>query len=154
MPHTSLLPGKNDPDIPEMVTMCTFRIMGSDIVCTMASHAGQLQLNYAEPVMIYHILSGIRVLSSAFDSLANHCVSGIVANEEHCRKLVHNSVGIVTCLLPFIGYKACCLAAKTAIKEDRAVAEVLVTEGYMTQEKLDEILVPEKLVQPGKLAKQ
>lgn len=151
-PHTSLIPGKNDPDIPEMVTMCTYRIMGSDIVCTMASHAAQLELNYAEPVMIFHILSGIRVLASAFDSLAKHCIKGINANKDRCSDMVQNSVGIVTCLLPFIGYKNCAKAAKIAINENRSVSEVLVTDGYMSKEQLDKVMVPENLVQPGKLA--
>merc|ERR1712083_934627 len=102
--------------------------------------------------MIYSILSSLRVLSSALDSLSNHCVKGIEANHEHCDKLVNNSVGIVTCLLPFIGYKNCAKAAKVATENDRSVAEVLVTDGYISQEKLDGLLVPEKMVMPVKLA--
>jgi aspartate ammonia-lyase len=151
-PHTSLIPGKNDPDICEMVQMCAFRVIGGNLASTMASHAGQLELNYAEPLMIYHCLAGIKMLSAAFDSLTDNCVKGIVANEAHCKKLVSNSVGIVTCLLPFIGYKNCARAAKIATDNNRSISEVLVTEGFLTQEKLDSLMVPENMVKPVRLA--
>merc|ERR1719401_448335 len=118
----------------------------------MASHAAQLDLNYAEPVMIFHILRSIRMLSSAFGSLANYCIKDIKANAEHCKELVHNSAAIVTCLLPYIGYKKCTLASKIAIAENRSIGDVLIKEGMCTQAQLDEILVPEKMVRAGKLA--
>merc|ERR1711937_251820 len=103
-----------------------------------------MELNYAEPVMIYNILSSIKVMSSALDSLTNHCVKDTVANKEHCQQLVDNSVGIVTCLLPYIGYKNSAKAAKLAIEGDRSITEVLLTEGFITEEKLKEVMVPEK----------
>jgi len=153
-PQTSLIPGKNDPDIPEMVTMCAYRIVGADTVCAMASHAGQLQLNVMEPVMIYRILDSIDMLSSAFHSLARSCISKIVANESNCKALVNNSIGIVTALLPTIGYKNCSRAAAIANKEGKSLIDVLLEEKMMTKEQIARELVPEKMVTASKLAKR
>lgn len=153
-PQTSLIPGKNDPDIPEMVTMCAYRIVGADTVCAMASHAGQLQLNVMEPVMIYRILDSIDMLSSAFHSLARSCISKIVANESNCKALVNNSIGIVTALLPTIGYKNCSRAAAIANKEGKSLIAVLLEEKMMTEEQIARELVPEKMVTASKLAKR
>eukprot|EP01062_Namystynia_karyoxenos_P040011 TRINITY_DN2916_c0_g1_i4.p1 TRINITY_DN2916_c0_g1~~TRINITY_DN2916_c0_g1_i4.p1 ORF type:complete len:1432 (+),score=549.37 TRINITY_DN2916_c0_g1_i4:118-4413(+) len=153
-PYTSLIPGKNDPDIPEMVTMCAYRVIGSDTVCAMASHAAQLQLNVMEPVMIYSILSSLKMLSTAFTSLARHCISGIGANSRNCEHLVRNSIGIVTALLPTIGYKNCSRAAAIANKTGKSLCDVLLEEKMMTEEQLAAELVPEKMVTAAKMARK
>eukprot|EP01065_Artemidia_motanka_P013809 TRINITY_DN17769_c0_g1_i1.p1 TRINITY_DN17769_c0_g1~~TRINITY_DN17769_c0_g1_i1.p1 ORF type:complete len:1450 (+),score=582.24 TRINITY_DN17769_c0_g1_i1:73-4422(+) len=153
-PMTSLIPGKNDPDIPEMVTMCAYRVVGSDTVCAMAAHAAQLQLNVMEPVMIYRILASIDMLSSAFNSLSRSCITRITANERNCKNLVQNSIGIVTALLPTIGYKNCSRAAAIANKTGKSLCDVLLEEGMMTREQLDAELVPEKMVTAAKMARR
>lgn len=153
-PQTSLIPGKNDPDIPEMISMCAYRVAGADTVCAMASHAAQLQLNVMEPVMIYRILDSIDMLSSAFSSLAGSCINKIKANEANCKELVNNSIGIVTALLPTIGYKNCSRAAAIANKTGMSLIDVLLQEKMMTQEQIARELVPEKMVTAAKLSRK
>ncbi|CAD7956968.1 unnamed protein product [Amoebophrya sp. A120] len=144
-PGSSIMPGKVNPVIPEVMSMCSFQVIGMDNTVVMASEAGQLELNVFEPVIIHSIFMMMQVLSKGMDTLRLRCVDGIGANEDRCRELVHNSIGIVTSLLPTIGYKNASLVAKTALKENRAVGEVVVEKGFLNKSQVDEILQPEKM---------
>ena len=122
--------------IPEAVNQIAFQVVGHDVSVTMASESGQLQLNVFEPVMAYALLTSVRLLTRGYRMLRKSCVAGITANEEVCMKMVTNSIGIVTALLPFIGYANASQAAKVALAENKGVAEVVVELGYLNHEQV------------------
>merc|ERR1712127_1030373 len=130
------MPGKVNPVIPEVMNMCCFETIGNDITCAFGSEAGQLELNVMEPVIIYKLFTSMRVLTRGMNILTERCIRGITANEERCKDMVHNSIGIVTALLPHIGYKKCTLAADMALKEKRPVADIVVEMGYLERAKV------------------
>lgn len=127
--------------IPEAVNQIAFQVVGHDVSVTMASESGQLQLNVFEPVMAYALLTSVRLLTRGYRMLRKSCVAGITANEEVCMKMVTNSIGIVTALLPFIGYANASQAAKVALAENKGVAEVVVELGYLNSEQVRTIRV-------------
>jgi len=147
-PGSSIMPGKVNPVIPEVMNMCCFETIGNDITIAFGSGAGQLELNVMEPVIIYKLFTSIRVLSRGMNILTEKCIKGITANEDHCKKMVHNSIGIVTALLPHIGYKKCTIAADKALKEKRPVADIVVEMGYLDRAKVNEFLQPENMCGP------
>jgi len=147
-PGSSIMPGKVNPVIPEVMNMCCFEAMGNDISVSFGCEAGQLELNVMEPVIIYKLYSTIRVLTRGMNTLRERCVVGITANEEHCKEMVHNSIGIVTALLPHIGYKKCTASADKALKEKRPVADIVVELGYLDEAKVKEVLQPENMCGP------
>jgi aspartate ammonia-lyase len=130
-----------NPVIPEAVNQIAFQVVGHDVSVTMASESGQLQLNVFEPVMAYALLTSVRLLTRGYRMLRKSCVAGITANEEVCMKMVTNSIGIVTALLPFIGYANASQAAKVALAENKGVAEVVVELGYLNSEQVRTIRV-------------
>jgi aspartate ammonia-lyase len=148
-PGSSIMPGKVNPVIPEVMNMCCFEALGNDITCSFGAEAGQLELNVMEPVIIFKLFTTIRVLTRGMNTLREKCVVGITANEEHCKQLVHNSIGIVTALLPHIGYKKCTTAADKALKEKRPVADIVVELGYLDEAKVKEVLQPENMCGPS-----
>jgi len=147
-PGSSIMPGKVNPVIPEVMNMCCFEAMGNDIAVSFGSAGGQLELNVMEPVIIFKLFTTIRVLTRGMNTLRERCITGITANEEHCKQMVHNSIGIVTALLPHIGYKSCTAAADRALKENRSVAELVVEMGLLDEAKVKEILQPENMCGP------
>merc|ERR1712194_756749 len=147
-PGSSIMPGKVNPVIPEVMNMCCFETIGNDITIAFGSEAGQLELNVMEPVIIYKLFTSIRVLARGMNILTDKCIKGITANEEHCKQMVHNSIGIVTALLPHIGYKKCTESAARALKEKRFVADLVVELGYLDSAKVHEILQPENMCGP------
>merc|ERR1711920_7437 len=147
-PGSSIMPGKVNPVIPEVMNMCCFEAIGNDIAVSFGSEAGQLELNVMEPHIIYKMFTSMRVLSRGMVILRERCIKGITANEERCKEMVHNSIGIVTALLPHIGYKNCTTAADRALKEKRPVAEIVVEMGFLDQQKVDEVLQPENMCGP------
>ena len=147
------MPGKVNPVIPEVVNQTCFQIIGADTACTMASEAGQLELNVMEPVIIYNVFNSIQMFTRALRTLRELCVVDITANPEHTAEMVNNSIGIVTCLLPFIGYKNCTKAAKTALMTGKSVRDVLVELGLCTKEEVDKYLVPEEMIHPEYISK-
>ena len=134
------------PELPEMVTCATYRVCGCEAAAAMSAHAGQLELNVFEPALVYNVLISMDVLVNAWTSVSEHCVQGIRANEKRCRELVENSIGIVTGLLPHIGYKNCSAAAKLANLAGKSVKQVLLEEKMISEEELNKLLVPEKMV--------
>ena len=141
-PGSSIMPGKVNPVIPEVVNQVCFDVIGGDVTVTMAAEAGQLQLNVFEPVIAYRILGGMQSLRNACTVLRELCVVGITANPDRMRWFVEHSIGVVTALLPSIGYEAATGVAKEALATGRSVYDVVCERGLLTREQLDEILDP------------
>ena len=152
-PGSSIMPGKVNPVIPEVVNQIAFKVIGNDFTVSMASEAGQLQLNVMEPIIIQSILENIEYLIHGINTLRERCVVGITANEERSRELTMNSIGLVTALNPYLGYEASTELAATALKTGRGVYELILESGLMNKEKLDDILKPENMIQPRKIKK-
>ena len=143
---SSIMPGKVNPVIPEVVSQAAFLIMGNDVTITMAAEAGQLELNYAEPVLYHRLFESINALRGALETLIDNCVVGITVNADRCQALLDNSVGIITAICPTVGYKAAADIAKRAIKTGESVREVLKESGLYSEEQINEILDPSKMV--------
>ena len=152
-PGSSIMPGKVNPVIPEVVNQTCFQIIGADTACTMASEAGQLELNVMEPTIIYNVFNSIHMLTRAMRILRELCIATVTANPEHTANMVNNSIGIVTCLLPFIGYKNCTKAAKMALETGKSVKDVLVELGLCTEEEVAKYMVPEEMIHPEYISK-
>jgi aspartate ammonia-lyase len=148
---SSIMPGKVNPVIPEVVNQVAFEVIGNDITVTLASEAGQLQLNAFEPIMGWSLFKSITHLANACRTLQDNCVAGIEANRDVLAKRVRESVTLVTALNPIIGYEKAALIAKTAIATGRPIVEVAQQLGIMTREEMEALLVPEKLTQPLRL---
>ena len=145
---SSIMPGKVNPVIPEMVNQVAMEIVGHDTTITMAASSGQLQLNAFEPIIAHLLFEEIRHLKRALDVFTDRCVSGIVANEEHLRDKVWNSVSIVTALSPAIGYETAARVARHALEQGKTIPDVVRDEGLMTEEQLGETLQPQHLIHP------
>ena len=150
-PGSSIMPGKVNPVIPELVSQICFQIIGYDVTISMASEASELELNMAEPIIAYDLLHGLMILKNACVTLATRCVSGITANEDRCRQFVQNSIGIVTALNPVIGYEKSASIAKEALKTGGSVYELVLQKGWLTKEKLDDLLSPANMTDPRQL---
>ena len=145
---SSIMPGKVNPVIPEVVTQVAYEVIGNDMTVTMAAEAGQLQLNAFEPVIAYSLFRSVSHLANACGTLTEHCVKGITANREFLRAQVENSIGLVTALNPFIGYAAATEVAAEAHAHGGGVADIVLARGLMTREQLDAVLNPESLTRP------
>ena len=137
---SSIMPGKINPVIPEVVSQVAFNVIGNDVTVTMAAEAGQLELNAFEPVIYYNLFESIMTLTNGVNTFIDNCIDGITANEKHCADLVHGSVGIITAICPKVGYQLAASIAKEAIKTGASVRELLERENIFTKEELDEIL--------------
>jgi aspartate ammonia-lyase len=147
-PGSSIMPGKVNPVIPEVMNQVAFDIIGKDVTITMAAESGQLELNVMEPIIAHCLFTGIARLTRTCRILRDRCVDGITANREHCRRLVEGSIGIVTALAPVIGYEPCAALAKQAMETGESVYELVLRQGLLTRERLDELLRPENMMQP------
>lgn len=148
-PGSSIMPGKVNPVIPEVVNQSCYYVIGQDLTVTMAAEAGQLQLNVMEPIIAFSMFTSLEYLGNAIISLIDKCVVGITANEEHCKDMVMNSIGIVTQLNPMLGYEESASIAGEALKTGKSVHEIVVLERKLiTQEKWDEIYSIENLINP------
>mgnify|MGYP002623806018 FL=1 len=152
-PGSSIMPGKVNPVIPEVTNQVCFKVIGNDTTVAFAAEAGQLQLNVMEPVIAESILESVTWLCNAIETLRTKCVEGITVNAEHCNAMVKNSIGIVTALNPYIGYKTSTKVAKEALETGRSVYDLVLEHGYMTQEKLDEALDPKAMTASHALLK-
>ena len=151
-PGSSIMPGKVNPVIPEVVNQIAFKVIGNDLTVTMAAEGGQLELNVFEPIIVQSLFESIEMLKNGMNTLKYRCVDGITANEERCRELVHNSIGLVTALNPIIGYEKSTMIAKEALKTGRSVYELVLEHKILTQDQLDRILAPENMIKPGKVS--
>ena len=145
---SSIMPGKINPVIPEVVSQVAYLIIGHDYTITMAAEAGQLELNAFEPVLFHHLFESIDTLKEAAATLTKHCITGITANKGQCEEYIEKSVGISTALCPYIGYAKSAEIAKKSLKTGVPVKELVLEEGLLKEEELKEILKPEKMTQP------
>ncbi len=152
-PGSSIMPGKVNPIIPEVVNQVAFEVIGNDVAVTMAAEAGQLELNVMEPVIAYNLFTSIDMLSRACRTLAERALRGITANREQARRMVEHSVGLVTALNPMIGYEKATQVAEEALKTGRPVYDIVLEKGYLTREQLEEFLSPESMTHPRYLHK-
>ncbi|WFB11060.1 aspartate ammonia-lyase [Streptomyces sp. LX-29] len=145
---SSIMPGKVNPVIPEVVNQIAFEVIGNDVTVTFAAEGGQLQLNAFEPVIAHSLLKSILHLRAGCLTLAERCVTGITANREHLARLVGQSIGLATALNPYIGYEQATAVAQEALTTGAAVHDLVLTKGLLTPEQLGEILHPDNLARP------
>ncbi|SDM22957.1 aspartate ammonia-lyase [Halarsenatibacter silvermanii] len=146
---SSIMPGKVNPVIPEVINQIAYHIMGSDATITKAAEAGQLELNVMQPVIMYNLFQAIEMLRKGLETFVENCIKGIEANAERCEELVDSSVGIITAISPHIGYETAARIAKRALDEDRSVREVILEEEILDEAKLEKILNPYEMTEPG-----
>jgi aspartate ammonia-lyase len=144
-PGSSIMPGKVNPVIPEVVNQVCFDVIGGDVTVTLAAEAGQLQLNVFEPVIAYRLLHSIETLENGCTVLRERCIEGITANPGRMRDFVEHSIGIVTALVPVIGYERATSVAKEALETGRGVTDVVLARGVLTREELDRVLDPDAM---------
>lgn len=149
-PGSTIMPGKVNPVIPEVVNQIAFKVIGNDLTVSFAAEAGQLELNVMEPVIVQSLLESIEMLKNGMDSLRYRCIDGITANEEHCRRMVENSIGLVTALNPYIGYEHSTEIAKEALETGESVYQLVLNKKLLSKEELDRILDPETMTKSGK----
>lgn len=147
---SSIMPGKVNPVIAEVMSQAAYCVMGNDVSITIAAEGGQLELNAFEPVLYHKLFESIVVLTGGVQTFIDNCVVGITANEERCRELVDGSVGVITAICPKVGYKISADIAKEAIKTGASVREVLKAKNLFTDEEIDELLDPHTMVDAGK----
>ncbi|MBA3665034.1 MAG: aspartate ammonia-lyase [Bacteroidetes bacterium] len=149
-PGSSIMPGKVNPVIPEVVNQTAFYVIGADVTITMAAEAGQLQLNVMEPVISFSLFTSLEYMRNAIHTLRTKCVEGITANPKVCSDFVMNSIGIVTALNPVLGYETCAAVAKEALETEKSVHAIVVIERQLiTQQKWDEIYSLQNMIQPS-----
>lgn len=146
---SSIMPGKINPVIPEVVNQVAFYVIGNDVTITMAAEGGQLELNAFEPIIFYCIFQSIDTLAYAVQTFVDNCVTGITANETRCRYLVENSIGIITAICPHVGYQKAADIAKKALKTGESVRSLILQEGLLSEQELREILDPVHMTEPG-----
>jgi aspartate ammonia-lyase len=145
-PGSSIMPGKVNPIIPEVVNQVAFEVIGNDLTVTMAAEAGQLELNAMEPVIAYNLFTSLDMLGRACRTLVERCIRGITANREHCRQMVENSIGLVTALNPILGYEKASQIAEEALRTGKSVVDVVLEKGYMSRADLEQVLAPHKMI--------
>jgi aspartate ammonia-lyase len=145
-PGSTIMPGKVNPVIPEVVNQIAFKVIGNDLTVALAAEAGQLELNVMEPIIVQSLFESIEMLKNGMKVLGTRCIAGITANESHCRSMVMNSIGLVTALNPFIGYEASTLIAKQALESGRSVYELVLEKQLLSKQELDRILAPENMI--------
>ena len=147
-PGSSIMPGKVNPVIPEVVNQIAFKVIGNDLTVTMAAEGGQLELNVFEPVIVQSLFESIEMLKNGMMTLKVKCIDGITANVDRCRELVEGSIGIVTALNPALGYEMCTKLAKEALDTNRGVYELVLEKKLLSKAALDDILKPENMIKP------
>ena len=146
---SSIMPGKVNPVIPEVVNQVAFNAIGNDMTITVAAAAGQLELNACEPIIFYCLFQSIDTIAYAVNTFVDNCVIGITANETRCRYFVENSVGIITAICPYVGYQKAAEIAKEAIKTGESVRKLIIEKGLLTKKQMDEIMDPVQMTEPG-----
>ncbi|WP_319780772.1 aspartate ammonia-lyase [Maridesulfovibrio sp.] len=150
-PGSSIMPGKVNPVLPEVMNQICYQVMGYDTVVSMAAESSELELCMAEPIIAYDLLHGMMILKNGCISLVERCISGIEANRDVCRSYVQSSIGLVTALVPVIGYEQSAAIAKEALGTDASVYDIVLAKGVLTKEQLDEILRPENMTDPREI---
>ncbi|MFN8258723.1 MAG: aspartate ammonia-lyase [Bacteroidales bacterium] len=153
-PGSSIMPGKVNPVIPEVVNQIAFKVIGNDLTVSLAAEAGQLELNVMEPVIVQSLFESMEMLVNGMDTLRQRCIVGITANEERCKELVMNSIGLVTALNPIIGYEASTMVAKEALERNCSVYDLVLEKKLLSKEELDNFLKPENMLKPRRMNKK
>lgn len=153
-PGSSIMPGKVNPVIPELVSQICYQVMGYDAVVSMAAEASELELCMAEPIIAYDLLHGMMILKNGCVTLASRCIKGIEANRDVCRGYVENSIGLVTALVPVIGYEESAAIAKEALKTGNSVYNLILAKELLTKAELDDMLRPENMTDPREIPKK
>ena len=146
---SSIMPGKVNPVIPEVVNQVAFNIIGNDVTITMAAEGGQLELNAFEPIVFYCLFQSIDTLAYAVQTFIDNCVTGITANEERCRQLVENSIGVITAICPHVGYEKAAEIAKKAMKTGESIRNLILREGLLSEKEMETVLDPVNMTEPG-----
>ena len=146
---SSIMPGKVNPVIPEVVNQIAFNVIGNDMTITMAAESGQLELNAFQPVLFYNLFESIETITNGVDTFIKNCIKDITVNEKRCKDLVFNSVGIITAICPYVGYKKAASIAKKAIKTGRSVTQIAIEEKVLSKDKLEKILDINEMTIPG-----
>jgi aspartate ammonia-lyase len=150
-PGSSIMPGKVNPVIPEVVNQVAFQVIGNDLTITMAAEAGQLQLNVMEPIITFNLFESLDMLTAAVRTLSARCIRGITVNRERCQEMIEGSIGIVTALVPVLGYERASEIAKQAMASGRPVRELVLAGGDLDARQLDQLLSPEAMTRPRPL---
>ena len=153
-PGSSIMPGKVNPVIPEVVNQVAFKVIGNDLTVTVAAEAGQLELNVMEPIIVHSLFESIEMLVNGMNTLKDKCIVGITANADVCRRMVMNSIGLVTALNPYLGYEVSSDLAQTALKTGKGIYDLVLEKKLMSKEELDNILSPENMVKPRKFLRK
>ncbi len=148
-PGSSIMPGKVNPVIPEVVNQVCFKAIGNDLAVTLAAEAGQLQLNVMEPIIAFCILESQTMFVNAADTLRRHCVEGITANQDVCRRYVEHSIGVVTALNPLLGYETATALAAEAMKTGKGIVELVREKKLLTEEQISTVLDPKAMTGAG-----
>ncbi|MCA4158098.1 aspartate ammonia-lyase [Priestia megaterium] len=148
-PGSSIMPGKVNPVMPEMLNQVAFQVIGNDHTICLASEAGQLELNVMEPVLVFNLLQSISIMNNAFHVFTEHCLKGIEANEACLKEYVEKSVGVITAVNPHIGYEVAARIAREAILNGKSVRELCLQYDVLTEEELELILNPYEMTNPG-----
>ncbi|MGX7140139.1 aspartate ammonia-lyase [Facklamia languida] len=146
---SSIMPGKVNPVIPEVVNQVAFRVVGNDTTISMAVESGQLELNAFEPVIFYSLFESITILEHGIDTFIDNCIQGITANEDRCQELIDASVGTITALVPHIGYQKAADIAKEALNSGDRVQDLVVQSGLLSQTEVESIMAANKMTTPG-----
>jgi aspartate ammonia-lyase len=149
-PGSSIMPGKVNPVIPEVVNQIAFKVIGNDLTVTIAAEGGQLELNVFEPVIVQSLFESIEMLKNGMETLVYKCINDITVNKDRCRELVENSIGLVTALNPILGYETSTSLAREALGKNKGVYELVLERKLLSKEELDKILSPENMIKSGK----
>ncbi len=152
-PGSSIMPGKVNPVIPEVVNQIAFKVIGNDLTVSLAGEAGQLELNVMEPVIVQSLFESLEMLKNGMKTLRERCIEGITANEKHCREMVQNSIGLVTALNPVLGYETSSMLAKEAAETNKGVYDLVLEKKLLSRKELDKLLAPEHMIKPHKMKK-
>jgi aspartate ammonia-lyase len=148
-PGSSIMPGKVNPVMPELINQIAFQVIGNDHTICLASEAGQLELNVMEPVLVFNLLQSISIMNNGFRAFTDHCLTGIEANEERLKDYVNKSVGIITAVNPHLGYEVAARIAREATISGKSVRELCLQYDVLTEEELDIILNVYEMTEPG-----
>ena len=148
-PGSTIMPGKVNPVIPEVVNQVAYKVIGNILTVTFAAEAGQLELNVMVPVIVQSLFESMEMLCNAMETLTIRCVKGITANTDRCRRMVEESIGLVTALVPALGYETCSLLAREALDSGRGIRELVLEKKLLPPERLDDLLSPEKMTGDG-----
>lgn len=148
-PGSSIMPGKVNPVMAELINQIAFQVIGNDNTICLASEAGQLELNVMEPILVFNLLQSISIMNNGFRAFTDYCVTGITANEQQLQHYVDSSVGTITAINPHIGYEAAAAIAHEAISEGKSIRELCTQYGVLSEEELSHILNPYEMTKPG-----